>query len=183
MFLYNCISFAINNISNITNKFLDILYNCNYFINKSQVIKCLDEKYMYDNYCDISIETCNCIENGIYNNSIYNDTIYNIKYLYLIFYLSSVFVIIYFCCNKPKIISTSTSNSNSISLLDEDDNTSNILYNDPMLNNNYYVIDKNDTLPKYNEIENEIYAPKITIIEIYPPNYNEINNEINNQCE
>ena len=143
MFLYDCIT----NITNITNKFLEILYNYNYdydydydyAIDKSQVIRCLDKEYMYDNYCDISIETCTSIQNNIIydpNIAIYNNSIYNVKYLYISFYISSLFIIIYFCCikTKQKVINIT---SNNISLLDEEA---------PILNNNYYLIDKNDTV-------------------------------------
>ena len=68
MFLYNCVGF----INNISYKFLEILYNCNYVINNSEIIRCLDKEYMYDKYCSITETTCNCIQNSIiYNNSIY----------------------------------------------------------------------------------------------------------------
>lgn len=171
MFLYDCIGFALTNISNITNKFLEILYNCNYSINKSQVIRCLDKEYMYDNYCDISIETCNCIQNSI----IYENPIYNVNYYFLIFYMSTIFVIIYVCCKSPRLtINNSNSSTNTILLLEDDDSSTNILDNELMLNNNYYVIDKSDTLPKYNEIESESHTKEITIVEISPPVYNEI---------
>ena len=178
MFLYDCIGFALNNISNITNKVLDILYNCNYYINKSQVIRCLDKEYMYDNYCDISIETCNCIQNSI----IYENSIYDVNYYFAIFYISFIFVIMYVYCKSSRLIinnnninnnninnsnGNSNDNNNTILLLEEDDN-------ETMVNNNYYVINKSDTLPKYNEIENEANATKITIVEISPPLYNEI---------
>jgi len=178
MFLYDCIGFALNNISNITNKFLDILYNCNYYANKSQIIRCLDKEYMYNNYCDISIETCNCIQNSI----IYENTIYNVNYYFLIFYMSTIFVIIYLCCKSPRLTinninninDSDINNSNTISLLDDDDSSTNILDNEAMIHNNYYVIDKSDTLPKYNEIESEANKKEITIVEISPPVYNEI---------
>ena len=175
MFLYDCIGFALTNISNITNKILEIVYNCNYTIDKSQVIRCLDKEYMYDNYCDISIETCNCIQ----NNLIYDNSLYNVNYYFLIFYISSIFLIIYVCCKSPRLtinnINNSNTNNSTISLLEEDDSSTNILDNESMLNNNYYVIDKSDKLPKYNEIENEVHTKEITIVEIsQPPVYNDI---------
>lgn len=193
MFLYDCIGLSISNISNITNKIIELFYNCNYFINKSQIVKCLDKEYMYNKYCNISIKTCNCIQNSIdYINS-NNYLVYDINYYFFIFYVSMFLVVIYFCCKKPTLSTNNmtnnmTSNSNII-LLDEDDTTSNLLDNETIVNNNYYVIDKYDTLPKYNEIDNvtnpshtthshrptsHTKPPQITIIEISPPKYNEI---------
>ena len=190
MFLYDCISVSISNISNITNKIIELLYNCNYFINKSQIVKCLDKEYMYNKYCNITIQTCNCIKNSINYIDSNNYLVYDINYYFFIFYVSIVLVVIYFCCKKATLpIHNMSSNSNSnIILLDEDDTTSILLDNESIVNNNYYVIDKYDTLPKYNEIDNEIdnetnvpnkntshrNPPQITIIEISPPKYNEI---------
>lgn len=183
MFLYDCISVSISNISNITNKIIELLYNCNYFINKSQIVKCLDKEYMYNKYCNISIQTCNCIQNSINYIDNNNYLVYDVNYYFFIFYISIVLVVIYFCCKKPTLPTNSnsnnmTSNSNII-LLDEDDTTSILLDNESIIDNNYYVIDKYDTLPKYNEIDNVTNTshrktPQITIIEISPPMYNEI---------
>jgi hypothetical protein len=172
MFLYNCIGLT---ISNITNKFINLLYKCNYFINYSQLMRCLDKEYMYEKYCNITIETCNCIQNNIlYNNSIYNVN-YNLLFIYILISLT-----IAICCCKKKFIIINNSNSNSnISLQEEDDSTSNILDSETIDNNNYYVIDKNNTLPKYNEIDSEIDninsdTTQITIVDNRPPKYNEI---------
>ena len=173
MFLYDCIGLT---ISNITNKFINLLYKCNYFINYSQLMRCLDKEYMYEKYCNITIETCNCIQNNIlYNNSIYNVN-YNILFIYIL-----ISLIIAICCCKTKkfiIINNSDSDSN-ISLLEEDDTTSNTLDSESIDNNNYYVINKNYTLPKYNEIDSEIDninsdTTQITIVDNRPPKYNEI---------
>ena len=179
MFLYDCIGLT---ISNITNKFINLLYKCNYFINYSQLMRCLDKEYMYEKYCNISIETCNCIQNNIlYNNSIYNVN-YNILFIYVLISL----VIAICCCKTKKFIIINNSNSN-ISLQEEDDSTSNMLDSESIDNNYYYVINKNDTLPKYNEIDSEIDreidseidninsdSTQITIVENCPPKYNEI---------
>jgi hypothetical protein len=86
--------------------------------------------------------------------------------------MSTIFVIIYLCCKSPRLTinninNSDINNSNTISLLEEDDN-------EEMVNNNYYVINKSDTLPKYNEIESEAHTKEITIVEISPPLYNEI---------
>jgi len=133
---------------------------------------------MYEKYCNISLETCNCIQNTI----LYNNSIYNINYNLLFVYVFIGLILILCCCKKKRfiIINNSNSNSNSnISLLDEDDTTSNILDTES-IDNNYYVIHKNDSLPKYNEIDNQLNninsdTTQITIIEKCPPKYNEIN--------
>ena len=165
MFLYDCIGVS---ISNITNKLIELLYKCTYFVNNSQIIRCLDKEYMYDKYCNITIETCNCIQNSI----LYKNSIYTINYN-LLFVLLIVLIIILCCCKKKRFIIINNSN---ISLLDEDDTTSNIVDIESLdidINNNY-VIDKNDTLPKYNDIDKEeINSNQITIVELPPPKYNE----------
>ena len=52
----------------------NLLYKCNYFINYSQLMRCLDKEYMYEKYCNITIETCNCIQNNILYNKPKNDS-------------------------------------------------------------------------------------------------------------
>ena len=185
MFLYDCIGFTINKIST---KLIDLLYKCNYFINNSQIIRCLDKEYMYEKYCNISLETCDCIQNTI----LYNNSIYTINYNLMFVYVFIALILILCCCKKKRFIIINNSNSN-ISLLEENDSTSNILDTETIDNetidnnhyvNNNYVINKNDTLPKYNEIDNEIdnleittsqiNTSEITRVEIPPPIYNEI---------
>jgi hypothetical protein len=163
MFLYDCIGVT---ISNVTNKIIEILYKCNYFINNSQIIKCLDKEYIYEKYCNITIETCNCIQNTI----LYNNSIYTINYNLMFVYVFIALILILCCCKKKRFIIINNSNSN-ISLLEENDTTSNILNTDT-IDNNYYVINKNDTLPKYNEIDSN--TTQITIVENSPPKYNEM---------
>lgn len=171
MFLYDCIGVV---ISNLSNNLIDLLYKCNYYINNTQIIRCLDKEYMYDKYCNISLETCDCIQNSIlYNNSIYNKN-YNVFFVCLLF--SMTFMLC--CCKKKRFIII---NSSNISLLDDNDTPQNIIDIESIdIDNNNYVIDKNDTLPKYNIIDNEIdnvnnNTTQLTIVEILPPKYNEIN--------
>jgi hypothetical protein len=164
MFLYDCIG---NIFSSVNNTILSIINKCTYFVNNSQIIRCLNKEYMYDKYCNITIETCNCIQNSI----LYKNSIYTINYN-LVFVLLIVVTIILFCCKKKRFIIINNSN---ISLLDEDDTTSNIVDSESLnidINNNY-VIDKNDTLPKYNDIdkEEERNSNQITIVELPPPKY------------
>ena len=86
------------------------------------------------------------------------------------------------CCKKKRFIII---NSSNISLLGENDTTSNIIDIESIDINNNYVINKNDTLPKYNDIDNEIHneihneidnlnsnTTQITIVELPPPKYN-----------
>ena len=171
MFLYDCIGFTINKIST---KLIDLLYKCNYFINNTQIIRCLDKEYMYEKYCNISLETCDCIQNTI----LYNNSIYTINYNLMFVYVFIALILILCCCKKKRFIIINNSNSN-ISLLEENDTTSNILDNESIDNNNYYVINKNNTLPKYNDIDSEIDnvnsdSTNITSVENCPPKYNEI---------
>ena len=175
MFLYDCIGLT---ISNITNKLINLLYKCNYFINNSQIIRCLNKEYMYEKYCNISLETCDCIQNTI----LYNNSIYTINYNLMFVYVFIALIIILCCCKKKRFIIINNSNSN-ISLLEENDTTTNILDTDTIdnetIDNNYYVINKNDTLPKYNEIDSEIDnvnsdTTQIISVENCPPKYNDI---------
>ena len=181
MFLYDCIGFTINKIST---KLIDLLYKCNYFINNSQIIRCLDKEYMYEKYCNISLETCDCIQNTI----LYNNSIYIINYNLMFVYILIALILILCCCKKKRFIIINNSNSN-ISLLEENDSTSNILDTESIDNetidnnnnyvNNNYVITKNDTLPKYNDIDSQIDnvnsdTTQINRVEIPPPIYNEI---------
>ena len=146
MFLYECIVFAIGNLSNISNKIISILDNCNNFINKSHVIRCLDTNNFYDKNCNISNNNCECIQNNI----IMIDSIFNIK-IYLIFLYVSIIMIIYICCKKPKLI-----NLNTIDTIEPITSITSITPITPIYTNYYIINDNNidNTLPKYNEIDN-----------------------------
>jgi hypothetical protein len=166
MYLTNCIG---NIFSSVNNTILSLISKCTYFVNNTIITKCLlDKEYMYDKYCNITIETCNCIQNSI----LYKNSIYNINYN-LVFVLVIILTIILCCCKKKRFIIINNSN---ISLLDEDDTTSNRVDIESIDINNYYVIEKNDTLPKYNDIdkEEERNSNQITIVELPPPKYIDI---------
>ena len=144
MFLYKCIGFTY-----ITDNIVSFINKCSYFENKSQILKCLNKKYMYEKICNITNYNCECIENNI----IYNNSIYDFKYYVLIIYLS--LITISMCCCYKKYI--------KIRYLE--------IENDEYSTTDY-IINENDTLPKYNEIEK--INMNINIKEKNPPKYDEI---------
>jgi hypothetical protein len=156
MFLYKCIGFTY-----ITDTILSLINKCNIFINKSQILQCLNKEYMYSKYCNITNDMCECIQNNI----IYNNSFYSMNYYLIIIYISVILLSI--CCCFTKATKLSLLNGHYViqNLENNDENTK------------YYIIDKTDNLPKYNEIEseneNKIDNTQITIVEISPPKYNE----------
>ena len=148
MFLFECISLT---STIINNKIICLFNKCSYYVNNSTLLKCFDKKYMYQKYCNISKQTCDCIQNNI----LYNNAVVNIKYYIIIMFISMLMIFFYCVCKRiyGKI--------------------------DVIEHTNYYVIDKNDTLPKYNEIDidtdtNIQEKDKYSVIEIPPPKYYDI---------
>ena len=161
MYLSECISFI---RSSVNNKLLTLINKCSYYVNNNTntISKCLlDKKYIYHKCCNITTQACYCIQNNLF----YNETIDNVKYYLIILFISIVMIFFYYTC---KSIYTNIHRIES--------NYPNNYANN---NYNYYIIDKNDNLPKYNEIDVEIDEAENnknqrTIVEIPPPNYIEI---------
>ena len=149
MYLTDCIGII---SSSVNNKLLYLINKCNYFVNNTRISKCLlDKEYMYNRYCNITKKVCYCIQNNIF----YNNTIDNLRSYFIIFVMSLVIICFYCTCKYIY---------RNIHILD---NTNQ--------NTNYYVIEKNDTLPKYNDIDKkEKNSNQITIVELPPPKYIEI---------
>jgi hypothetical protein len=153
MYLTNCIG---NIFSSVNNTILSLISKCTYFVNNTIITKCLlDKEYLYHRYCNITKKACYCIQKNI----VYNDTIDNLRYYFLILLIS--LVLIFFYCTCKKIY-------RNRHMLDNTNHNTN-------QNTNYYVIEKNDTLPKYNDIDKEEKnSNQITIVELPPPKYIDI---------
>jgi hypothetical protein len=145
MFLSECIRYTSNTINN---QIISLINKCSKFINNATITKCFDKNYMYHKCCEITNQACYCIQNNIF----YINTVDNFKYYLIIFFMAIVIIFFYCAC---KIICK----------------------NNQILNNTN--ITYNNSLPHYNEIDNDIETEdiknkQITIVELPPPKYNEI---------
>jgi hypothetical protein len=160
MFLYKCLGFTY-----ITDNILSLIDKCNLFINKSQILKCLDKQYIYSKYCNITNDMCECIQNKI----IYDYSISNVKYYLIITYIALLIISICCCYTKRNKLSFFKGRyviynlENTVENNDDntDVNTNNI--NQINQNSNNYIIYKTDSLPKYNEIDNQNEVQKINM--------------------
>jgi hypothetical protein len=175
MFLYKCIGFTY-----ITDTILSLISKCNLFINKSQILQCLNKEYMYSKYCNITNDMCECIQNKI----IYDYSLSDMKYYLIIIYIALVIISVCCCYTKMqnlrfsngRYIMYNLENNDENTNQDTNENTNQINQNANNTHNYNYIINKTDSLPKYNEIDDQsdIQRINMNIKEIKPPKYDEI---------